>query len=106
MRRAVLAALLLVAVVAAPAVADDKGVYAHWVSRDREFKKLSHKYVRGERIWRQSGMTRPKPALRAIRKTVNVIDELYSGFPKASSDAGRRGRALAVKSLLRFRRSL
>jgi hypothetical protein len=108
MRRTALATLLLTALLAAPAAADDRSVYTAWVSHDKEFTQLGKEFRRGQRVFRRSHGQRPQAALKAAKKTINLLDQVIPAMKaeQPSSDAGRRAKAHALASTRLFRASL
>jgi hypothetical protein len=108
MRRTALTALLIAAVMAPPAAASDQSVYDAWVSRDAAFDRLGKEFRRAARAYRRSDGERIRPTLKVARKTIGVIDELLPAIKREQpgSDAGRRGKQLALTSVRQLRKSL
>jgi hypothetical protein len=112
MRRSALTAGVVAALAAGafapPASASDQSVYDAYVSRDADFKRLGKQFVRAQRTFRRSGFRMSRPVLRAVGRTVKLLDALRPKIAaeQPSTDAGRRGRAAALASVRLFRKSL
>jgi hypothetical protein len=104
---ALVAATALLAVGAAPALADDNSVYQAYISRDADFSRAGKEVRRGVRIVEQSNGRRTGPLQRALRKTRNLCTELIEVVEaeESSSDAGRRAKEAAIESIRLLRQS-
>ena len=89
---------------AAPAAADDASVLAAFRSQDAQLKRLGDRFTSLERAWRRSDYRRSAPLLRNLARTreavVAVGDAVLAEGP--SSEAGSRGKSLALRSLGAF----
>ena len=108
MRRLALAALLVPALLAPPAAASDRSVYEAWVSRDAAFGRLADDFRRASRVYRRSDGQRISPTIRVARKAIRLVNQVVPKIAaeEPSSDAGRRGKELAIRSQRLYRRSL
>lgn len=100
MRRVAITALVLAGLLAPPAAASDQSVYDAWVSRDADFSRHGKRLARQLDAADRSQYRRIRPAVRTLGKMIRTVNELQPVIraEKPGSEAGKRGKARAIKS--------
>ena len=83
------------------ALADDKSIYAAYVSRDSDFVRLNKRLSKDIDAWIDAGRKKPGRALKTIRKLRGACSYLIAAMKReaSSSDNGRKAKKWAITSV-------